>query len=1191
MQKDHVSNYSLNIKLSYVTTFIFLVLSVLPALFLVNSALSTSDPELYTNNVHELTHSLEVWRDAQLGTNGATGLWTLFPAGIVFLFIDATLKLDGQILQLLYVSVFFFIGLKGAFSLFSRLFGSKNTFALFVASIFYMYNIIVARIVGGAYPFLMSYAFIPIFLSYFIKYTQAKQKRDIAICGLTLAMIFGPNLVFGFVALFAAGLFIIYGMIVENFKFIKNVFPLMISALISLLLIAWWFLPSFLLTKVAADDVATVINSEDFYNLDTGPTNLLRSLGDWAFFSGHQGTPYVHYASHFLKNPLIIFGGFLPFLALLWVLTRKNIDKYKQILFAALLFIPTMFIIGGTNKEWVTSGVMCLAFEKVSSLLIFRNTYKFSVLVIIAFCIAIYFAISRLQAKPSSKIVKYGFIVLLFLPAFPLYLNSSASDRSLIDEFPNYWQESADTLNSQNVQKALLLPDQYFSVFDWNGETKSLGGGFESALYDFPTVQNTCKGCAIERSQRLIQELTLGFQEPNYAKMLQLSGISHIIQRNDYDAGFYGVKNAQAIDPILATRDNINKVEEFGQLSVYAVDNPYPNIYSPSKVVINSSDEIYSVFEGIDTSENYAVFDDADIKDSLSGIATTTYDSLFHDLSNIEITETSLSDNFSTALSDEQVLSVKLANPIFSLNNPQSNFEITGNVQKSQILPTPGFSFDEAVAQSSDYVLGEKMIGPEAFSRIPEGPAGNCRPSAENAVLNRKPVIQEGYIGLEITADKDLACTTIKPEKIELDKDYLFWFDYKITSGDYFGYCVSFDGGTCKKKEILVGEPGVWHRYYIEFSTKNNAQLGASTLFFYAPAFNQNSASTVEYANIEGYEILRQPEVYLQKNESFSSANYSYEYKTLEHELVPDSELTGSEWTLDNNTCGLVLDSSIHKTSISNENNDDYLELESFNTLSCTGGAPFSLENDAMYVLEIDRRVLEGDKYGYCLLVGGECLVRDFVRVDSNNWETDRYLVNLNNQTNGQVRLYLYGSDDRDYSKVQFKKASIRQLASFDIPKFGVSSTADQTISQLEIQSANKTGRSEYSVVASAEPNSRAMLVFLQSYSTAWSLDINGMEIPQSSHVPTNYFANGWVLDIQEICGSNNCEKDEDGNYILIAKIVYKPQQILPPSILISASSYFIVISYVVISSQKKNVFRPWKNKAASTRKERSAHV
>ncbi len=1165
MTEEKKHNYSLNIKLSYVTNFIFLVLSVIPALFLVNSALSTSSPEIYTNNLSEITQSLEVWKDIQLGTNGATNLWTLFPAGIAYLAVNAVVNLDGQILQMLYVTVFFFIGFKSAFSLFSKLFGRQHTFALFVASIFYMYNIIVARLVGGAYPFLMSYAFIPLFLSYFIGYTQEKRKRDIAISALALAMVFGPNLVFGFVALFAAGLYVVYGMIVENMKFIKNLIPLFISFFLSVLLIAWWFLPSFLLTRVAADDVSTVINSEDFYNLDTGPTNILRSLGDWAFFSGHQGTPYVHYASSFLKNPLVIFGGFLPFLALIWALTRKNIRVNKQIIFAALLTIPTLFIIGGTHKEWVTSGIMRFAFDNVSGLLIFRNTHKFSVLIIIAFCIAIYLAIVRLQTKPYPKVISYAFLLLLFLPAFPLYLNTSASDGSLIDAFPSYWEKSAETLNSQNVQKALLLPDQYFSVFNWNGETKSLGGGFEAALYDFPVVQNTCVGCAIQRSQDLIEQMTVGFEEPNYAKLLQIAGISHIIQRNDYDAGFYGVKNAKAIDTILATRDNINEQEKFGELTVYQVDSAYPNIYSPTEMVINNSGEPFSLLDNLDTSKQVAVIDSNDVKPSLTEVATTSYDSLFHDITKVKVSEKSVEDSFASAIDEEQNLSVKLSNPIFALNNPDSNINITSSESRAQSMPTPGITFDAATARPEDYVLTESMIDPTVFSGVPDGPAGNCRPSETGAILNKSKLTEPGYEGIELSADKDLACITIKPRKIELNNNYLMWFDYKIVDGNYFGYCMSFDGATCKKKELLVGEKGQWKRHYVEFSTKNNAQLGASTLFLYAPGFTDGVHSTVQYANIEGYLIDKSPEVYLQKDETFKKATYDYPYETIDYEVVPDAEMTGSDWQLNPSSCSLVLDTSYFNTEQLNIGGDDVIQLESRDTLACTNGGTFPVENDATYVLEIKNRVLEGKEYGYCILVGSECLIRNQVKTDSSDWRTDRFLVNLKNQTNGEVRFYLYGSDSDPVSKVQFSKISLKQLKSYDIPRFGVSSSTEQKLTQLNITKSSKTGRSRYGVEGTAEPGSHSVLAFLQSYSTAWSLYVNGVEISQDQHIPLNYFANGWLIDVDSICSGGRCSKDAEGNYIINADIMYKPQQILKPSIMISAASYVLVGGFAVV--------------------------
>ncbi len=1176
MSIKSTKNYSLHIKIDYVMNFVFAVLSIIPGLFLINSSITSSgSADIYTGNVEGILNYIEVWNPAQFGMNGAVSLWNLFPAGIVFLAVDALVNLNGQILQLLYISFCFFVGFKAAFALFNRLFSASFPLATFVAAVFYMYNSVVARMLGGTFNFLSSYAFTALFLNMFIKYIQERNKRDLIISAMALAMVFGPNLVFGFVALFGASIYVLYGMLIHGFKFAKNYVPLGVSFVMSIFLIAWWFLPSFLLTRVAADDVATVINSEDFYNLDTGPLNLIRSLGDWSFFSGHKGVPYVQYASHFLKNPIVILGSFIPFLILVWAVSRKNIRKNKQALFAVMLFIPTIFIIGGTNKEWVTSGFARYAFDSVSSLLIFRNTYKFSVLIVIAFSIGIYLAIKHMIEKGSPKPRLYVLIFLILAPAFPLVLNMSASKNSLVDEFPHYWHESAEALNNDDVSRALLLPDQYFSVFNWNGETKSLGTGFESALYDFPLVQNTCVGCAVQRSQDLIQELTLGYEEPAYAKLLRLAGISHIIQRNDYDAGFYGVKNAQAIDTILATRDNINKVKEFDKLSVYKVDSPYPLIYSPKSIVVNNSNEPFSILENTNTEEQFAVVDSVDAKESLAQVATTSYDSLFYDINKVRTSETQIIDEFKTALSVDQNLSVELTNPLFALSNPDSNITISDDVDREEILTSPGVSFDQNLAQESDYLLGEKMIDSNVFKNIPEGPAGDCRPSGEPVVMSKNTFESEGYVGLEISAEENLACVTVKPSKIELNNDYLMWFDYKIDAGNYFGYCMSFDGATCKKKDILIGEPGVWKRHYIEFSTKNDAKLGSSTLFFYAPAFAESSTSTVQYANVEGYQVMQKPRVFLQKNETFKASTYSYDYKTIDYELVPDSEMTGEFWNTDENACGLVSETSTFKTNQLKENGDDIIELESFKALACTNGEPFSVENDATHVLEIDRRVLQGAEYGYCILVGGECLIRNQPKVEDNEWGVDRFLINLNNQTNGQVRLYLYGSESDINSKVQFRNISLKQLSSLDIPKFGVSSSTDETLNQLNNIEFNKSGPSEYTATAKADAKGKSMLIFLQSYSSAWTLVVNGQEIPESEHIPMNYFANGWILDANEICKST-CETDENGMVILHAKITYKPQQILLPSIGISAVSYILLGTYVALERDRRRATFVW---------------
>jgi hypothetical protein len=93
------------------------------------------------------------------------------------------------------------------------------------------------------------------------------------------------------------------------------------------------------------------------------------------------------------------------------------------------------------------------------------------------------------------------------------------------------------------------------------------------------------------------------------------------------------------------------------------------------------------------------------------------------------------------------------------------------------------------------------------------------------------------------------------------------------------------------------------------------------------------------------------------------------------------------------------------------------------------------------------------------------------------------------------------------------------------------------------------TERSTTSYEAHARSEGAFLLVFLESYDRNWRLYINGSEVPETSHLKVNAFANGWLID-------------KTGN--LAISLEYEPQGLL--NIAIVASIALPAMLLVILS-------------------------
>ena len=386
-------------------------------------------------------------------------------------------------------------------------------------------------------------------------------------------------------------------------------------------------------------------NSELFNSFRLiGTVNWGSSIPEW------KGALVYPYYTIFTTNPVFILASFLlPVLAFgVLVLKTDSSTKHRLVFltFSSLLFL---FLIKGVNKPF--GEVFLWAMKNIPLFMIFRQPYdKAGIVLVLTMSLAAGYGLTRIfhliLEKGSRKILKIGVVTLLVsslvINAYPA-LTGDVYDRTAFFELPQAYYDLSNKVNAyEELYKVAVLPElAYSNQLSWG----YYGIGLHSWSLNKPVLVRSFTGSDIfseTMTKSILHEVeffsgghyphniyneqaailpntntsenTVNYQRINYfTYLLQKSNVGKIVFRNDYKGiGSVDIKDVdferyQLLFDAMKKSSGTDVDENFGELTLYSVQNWMPLIYSSSKTDSYSIREYDNFLDTYYTNARFAV--------------------------------------------------------------------------------------------------------------------------------------------------------------------------------------------------------------------------------------------------------------------------------------------------------------------------------------------------------------------------------------------------------------------------------------------------------------------------------------------------------------------------------------------------------------------------------------------------------
>ncbi len=534
-----------------------------------------------------------LWKnDRFLGYSNAWALTYVFPVAAFYYILNYISSIINPhvifFCTLLFLSYYFFyIFIKNEIN------KGKDSILLIIPSVFYSINIFVALNLSGATTLILPYIFIPLQLNLLNKIILKQNYKDIFLFAITFLLstaINPPTLAINLIILF---IYFIYKIInYKNIKYLDIIRSIILIIIITIGINFYWIISLISFFTESADYNSILSEPLSMQNQSSTYLNVLRLIGLWSFGGGHNGIPYYNYSAYYLNNQILLL---LNFLTLILVFGFSFLNKHKSdIKVISLIYLSiSVPMIVATNQGVFSKGYEFL-YNNMPLFSMFRSSYKFMAMFIFSIAILMAYFLIKVKNKYFKYLGIFVFIAFIIYGSYPIWGNKVFLDGKEINNIPEYYFEASSYFNNNKSEfKVLLLPVQYFAVFEWGKIDAN-----PEILFDKSLVVRQA-GSPEEKSNKITLQLYEYLLSKNYEAFEKLSadlGIKYIVQRNDFDWEFYKEisQSPEVINDVLAPYE---KVAQFDELDIYLIDGYKPNIYSnntkfqrinPTKYKINT---------------------------------------------------------------------------------------------------------------------------------------------------------------------------------------------------------------------------------------------------------------------------------------------------------------------------------------------------------------------------------------------------------------------------------------------------------------------------------------------------------------------------------------------------------------------------------------------------------------------------
>ncbi|MGY2076588.1 alpha-(1-_3)-arabinofuranosyltransferase domain-containing protein [Blastococcus sp. SYSU DS0828] len=344
---------------------------------------------------------------------------------------------------------------------------------------------------------------------------------------------------------------------------------------------SWWAVPLLLLGRYSPpflDYIETAATT----TAPTDLTTILRGASHWVPYLATPTGPYWPSGWALARDALPVAATVVLAAAGLFALTRRGLPERTWLVLGLLAGVALVSLGHLAAVDGLLAGRLHDALDGVLAPL--RNVHKFEPVLRLPLVLGLAHLLAVLlrrarehrtarSGRPAwwGRAGREGARAALALLALALLATTSPALADRIPAqgafvaIPSYWQETADYLaDAQPSGRALLVPGSSFATYAWG----STGDEPLQALAESPWEVRSAIPLTPPAHIRLLdaveERLARGAGSAGLTRFLARAGISHLVLRNDLDAGPAGATRPALVRQALRDSPGIELVAEFG---------------------------------------------------------------------------------------------------------------------------------------------------------------------------------------------------------------------------------------------------------------------------------------------------------------------------------------------------------------------------------------------------------------------------------------------------------------------------------------------------------------------------------------------------------------------------------------------------------------------------------------------------
>lgn len=570
--------------------------------------------------LHNITQSsLSTWHQTTNGGIRNTFPPTLVPINIV-LYMPLLFKSSSWFVARyqLFISIFFamsFTYLLGDLLLKQYGLGSKERRLIaFLGGLFYaLNNYLFCEILYGSNIMFMILAFIPLLVYAQISYYEKKERKYFFLSSVTILLVSSA-------LQYAVLAFVLTSLLAVVYKQWKFAAWLYLTYLLTSL---YWLLP----LLYSSTEVKSLEMAVDYTaNLTNSAPSLISAITNKEYFGNRE--LYTLALGSKVLEVIWVLNSFAILLVGVYGLVKKasytQLHRRLMLAFFIIFLASILFIKGGHEPLGHT---IIYLYNHFSPFSLFRSLQRYISFYLISLTIIFVLASKTLIAKS-----KYYFVVLVIMvivnsmPWLTGDLGRENIKKGGFDVYIGQYQLSEDekffySLQKKALDSALLAVPPGYSVLFLDSDQNVLSQGGDAGLV-FGNKKFYCSECPGSVLQKPIQGLEKSlYKDPEFVKknevLLQLFNIRYIALRPNVKPLFS--VNSVDYDPEriksnLDNSENLAKVYDGKEVSIWSFKNFLPHFYVPKEIVIENTNKRLGSSSLVDRPLPLAIFSPEDQK-------------------------------------------------------------------------------------------------------------------------------------------------------------------------------------------------------------------------------------------------------------------------------------------------------------------------------------------------------------------------------------------------------------------------------------------------------------------------------------------------------------------------------------------------------------------------------------------------